>query len=42
MSERPVIQLDDEMYAAFVAALIDPAQSSERLKSIMSHKAPWG
>ena len=41
MSERPIIQLDDATYDAFVAALVAPAQPSERLKALMAQKAPW-
>ena len=41
MSERPLIQLDDEMYDAFVAALKAPARPNKRLKALMAHKAPW-
>ncbi len=41
LSESPIIHMDDELYDAFVAALNAPAAPNDRLKSILTTKAPW-
>jgi uncharacterized protein (DUF1778 family) len=41
MSERPLVQLDDEAYDAFMSALEAPANPSDRLRDLLSRSAPW-
>ena len=41
ISESPIIHMDDDMYDAFVAALEAPANPNDRLKSVLTTKAPW-
>ena len=39
--ERPVIELDDEAYDAFIAALDAPAEPNEHLKERLNWKPLW-
>ena len=39
--ERPVIELDDEAYDAFIAALDAPAEPNDRLKERLNRKPLW-
>ena len=39
--ERPVILLDDEAYATFVAALDAPVEPDDRLKKRWAHRPLW-
>ena len=39
--ERPVIELDDEAYDAFLAALDAPAGPDERLKERLKRRPLW-
>jgi len=41
LSERPLIQLDDDAYQVFVDALAAPAAPSDRLRNLLSRTAPW-
>lgn len=41
ISESPIVHMDDDMYDAFVAALEAPANPNDRLKSVLTTKAPW-
>ncbi len=41
LSERPVIELDDEAYDAFVAALDAPAETNERLRDLVARQPLW-
>ncbi len=39
--DRPVIELDDEAYDAFIAALDAPAEPNGRLKERLNRKPLW-
>ena len=39
--ERPVIELDDEAYDAFIAALDAPAEPNERLRERLTRRPLW-
>lgn len=39
--ERPVIELDDEAYDAFIAALDAPAELNERLRDRLKRRPFW-
>ena len=41
ISESPIVHMDDDTYDAFVAALEAPANPNDRLKSVLTTKAPW-
>ncbi len=41
LNERPVILLDDEAYAAFVAALDAPVEPDDRLKKRWARRPLW-
>ncbi|MDE0227363.1 MAG: DUF1778 domain-containing protein [Spirochaetaceae bacterium] len=41
LSERPVIALGDEAYAAFVAALDAPVEPNNRLQELFGRRAQW-
>lgn len=41
LNERPVIALDDETYAAFVAALDAPVEPNERLVELSARRPRW-
>ena len=41
LNERPVIALDDETYAAFVAALDAPVEPNDRLLELFARRPLW-
>lgn len=41
LNERPVIALDDETYAAFVAALDAPVKPNNRLQELFARRPLW-
>jgi uncharacterized protein (DUF1778 family) len=41
LSERPLIQFDDQAYEDLVASLEAPAAPNDRLRELLSRSAPW-
>lgn len=41
LSERPLIQLDDQAYDDLIRSLEAPAAPDERLRELLSRPAPW-
>ena len=41
LNERPVIALEDETYAAFVAALDAPVKPNNRLQELVARRPLW-
>lgn len=41
MAERPLFQLNDDAYEAFVEALQAPAAPNDRLRALINRTAPW-